>query len=172
MTVLSHLRGFAEGLADRLDARRGWTVAGVSALYLAVTGVIAWNKPLWNDELYTLYIARLPDFSDVWAALSTGAEQTPPFFYVVTRASLALFGPSELSLRLPAVVGFWVMALCLYRFVSNRDSALAGLVAMLFPLVTSAYYYASEARPYALVLGFSGVALLCWQAGADDPAVS
>lgn len=167
MKVLSGLRGFADGLATGLEARSGWVVAGVSTLYFAVTGPIAWYKPLWNDELYTLYIARLPTLGDVWAALSTGAEQTPPFFYVVTRASLALLGQSELALRLPAVVGFWAMALCLYRFVSNHGSALAGLAAMLFPLVTSAYYYATEARPYGLVLGFSGAALLCWQGAAD-----
>ena len=38
---------------------------------------------------------------------------------------------------------------------------------MLFPLVTGAYYYATEARPYGLVLGFSGLALLCWQAATE-----
>ena len=168
LRLLPRLRGLLDELADRLEARRAWSLAGLSILYLSVTGLVASYRPLWNDELYTLYIARLPGLSDVWAALSTGAEQTPPFFYVLTRASLALFGQSELSLRLPAVAGFWIMALCLFCFVSNRASALYGFVAMLFPLVTGSYYYASEARPYGLVLGFSGVALLCWQAATND----
>ncbi len=57
------------------------------------------------------------------------------------------------------MLGFWVMCLCLFLFVSRR-SALYGFVAMLFPLVTGAYYYAYEARPYGIVLGFS---LVCWQ---------
>jgi len=37
---------------------------------------------------------------------------------------------------------------------------------MLFPLVTGAYEYAYEARPYGLVLGFSGLALISWQSSA------
>lgn len=48
--------------------------------------------PLWNDELYTLLIPRSPTMSDVRAALATGADQVPPPFQIVTRASLALFG--------------------------------------------------------------------------------
>src|SRR6266508_1563014 len=120
-----------------------------------------------NDELYTFYISLLPSHSDIWSALSTGADQIPPFFYMITRASILLFGENHVSIRLPEVLGFWVMSLCLFQFVSKRSSALHGLVAMLFPLVTDAYYYAFEARPYGLVLGFGGTALLCWQAAAE-----
>jgi hypothetical protein len=164
---LSRLSYFAETLVEQVEKRRLWLLASFSILYLAVTYLIALRKPLWNDELYTLYIARLPSISAVWAALSTGAEQIPPFFYVLTRVSLAFFGASELSLRLPEIMGFWMMSLCLFRFVSKRAPALYGFLAMLFPLVTGAYYYASEARPYGLVLGFSALALLCWQAATE-----
>ena len=31
-------------------------------------------KPLWNDELFTLYLSRLPDMKTVWAALSSGVS--------------------------------------------------------------------------------------------------
>jgi hypothetical protein len=161
------LHTFLENLADQIEKRQLWFLAGFSLLYLPVTALVASQKPLWNDELYTLYIARLHSMSDVWEALSTGAEQLPPFFYVLTRSSLALFGTSELALRLPEVIGFWIMALCLFRFVSKRIPGPYGSLAMLFPLVTGAYYYATEARPYGLVLGFSGLALLCWQAATE-----
>jgi hypothetical protein len=168
--LLFQLQAFAEDLADQIEKRKAWFLASFSILYLAVTGLVASQKPLWNDELYTLYIARLHTMRDVWDALATGAEQLPPFFYVLTRASLALFGTNELSLRLPEMIGFWVMGLCLFRFVSKRTPGPYGSLAMLFPLVTGAYYYATEARPYGLVLGFSGLALLCWQAVADGHA--
>src|SRR5262245_43702240 len=164
------MNALLESLADQVEHRWAWFLAGFSLLYLAVTGLVAARRPLWNDELYTLYIARLPDFSDVWDALSTGAEQLPPFFYVLTRVSLALFGATELALRLPEMLGFWVMGLCLFWFVAKRLPVAYGCLALLFPLITGAFYYASEARPYGLVLGFSGLALLAWQAATDGKA--
>src|SRR5262245_9448063 len=54
-------------------------------LYWAVTLVLARRKLMWNDELYTYYVATLPSMHDVWNALMAKGEQTPPFFYVVTR---------------------------------------------------------------------------------------
>lgn len=154
-------------LADQIERKSGWFLAGFSILYFAVTTIIAFHKPLWNDELYTYYMVELPSLSDLWAALSAGGEQLPPFFYMLTKAFLTLFGTSELSLRLPEIIGFWVMCVCLYKFVSIRAHVLYAFLAMLFPLVTGAYDYASEARPYGLVMGFSGLALIFWQGATE-----
>ena len=118
---------------------------------------------MWNDELYTYYIAHLPTMRDVWAALMSRGEQTPPFFYVITRLSLRVFGDNNLALRLPEMLGFWVMIVCLFVFVARRASPFSALCAMVFPLVSIAYRFAFEARPYALVLGFGAIALLSWQ---------
>ncbi|MCI0336972.1 MAG: glycosyltransferase family 39 protein [Acidobacteria bacterium] len=165
--LLLRLNGFAEAIVDRFEKWKTWFLAGFSIMYLSVTCILASRKLLWNDELYTYYISRLPSLTDVWAALSTGAEQIPPLFYVITRASLALFGTNNLTIRLPEVIGFWVMSLCLFRFVSKRSPAFFGFLAMLFPLFTNAYNYAYEARPYGLVLGFSGLAMLSWQSATE-----
>ncbi len=153
----------AKVIAERCEQRSIWLLSIFSVLYFPVVVVIAVRKQLENDELFTLNIARLPSLLDVWMALRTGAEQLPPFFYVLTRASLTAFGENNLALRLPAMLGYWVMSLCLFWFVYKRSTALYGLLAMLFALTTGAYYYAFEARPYGLVLGFTGLALLCWQ---------
>jgi hypothetical protein len=144
-----------------------WLLAGCGVLYAVVIGLIALRKPFENDELFTLNIATLPSMGDVWKALMSGGEQLPPFFYVVTRASLSLFGSSGLALRLPEVVGFGAMCFSLFIFVSRRSSALQGVSAILFVLTTEAYYYAFEARPYGIVLGLCGLALVCWQSLAD-----
>lgn len=165
--LLKRLEHLAWALSDQLEKGKLWLLCCFSILYLVVTCLFASRKLMWNDELYTFYIAQLPTMSDVWSALLTGVEVLPPFFYVATRTSFALFGVNHLSIRLPEVLGFWVMSLCLFQFVSKRSSALHGLVAMLFPLVTGAYYYASEARPYGLVLGCGGLALLAWQSAAE-----
>jgi Dolichyl-phosphate-mannose-protein mannosyltransferase len=158
---------FSDALVDLFQKRKFWFLSGFSIVYLAFTCMLASHKMMWNDELYTFYISRLPGISEVWSTLLTGAEQTPLLFYLITRASFALFGATELSIRLPEILGFWIMCLCLFWFVSRRTSALYGFISMLFPLGTGAFYYAYDARPYGLVLGFAGLALLCWQSAAE-----
>ncbi len=164
---LQQLDHLAEALRDRCERKKLPILCGFSLLYLVSTCLLASRKLMWNDELFTLYLSRLPGLSDIWSALATGADQIPPFFHIITRASFYLFGVNHLSIRLPEILGFWLMSLCLFQFVSRRSSALYGFAAMLFPLVTKAYFYAYEARPYGLVLGFSGLALLCWQSAAE-----
>jgi Dolichyl-phosphate-mannose-protein mannosyltransferase len=168
--LLQKLDNFAEVLADQLEKRKLWLLCCLSILYLMVTIPIASRKLMWNDEFYTYYIAVLPHISNIWSVLLSGVDLNPPFVYLTTHASFALLGVNHISLRLPEVLGFWVMSLCLFQFVSKRSSALYGSVAMLFPLVSDAYYYATEARPYALLLGFSGLSLLCWQAAVGGHA--
>src|SRR4026207_1486023 len=58
----------------------------ICVVYAVVVFVLCQQKLLWNDELYTLYFARLPQWSALWAALSTGADQIPPTFILITKA--------------------------------------------------------------------------------------
>jgi 4-amino-4-deoxy-L-arabinose transferase-like glycosyltransferase len=157
-----------EFFAEQLGKRKSLLIISLTILYSVSTYVLAKRKLMWNDELYSYYIARLPTMADVWGALMAGGEQTPPLFYVITRASIALFGANNLGLRMPEMIGFWVMSLCLFFFVARRTSNLYGLIAAFFPLITGAYSYAYEARPYGLVLGFGALALLCWQSATMD----
>lgn len=153
---------------QQAELQKIWPLSLFSTVYFAATLMIASRRLMWNDELYTYYITRLPTLSDVWGALSTGTEQLPPFFYLIMRETFTLFGTNQISIRLPEAVGFWTMCLCIFLFVARRSSTLCGLLAMVFPLVTSAYYYAYEARPYGLLLGFSAFSLLSWQSVALD----
>ncbi len=157
----------ANALAGAADRNRPLLVAAFSATFLIATSFLADRKVLWNDELFTYYFARLPTLSDLWSELATGIDQTPPFFYLITRTFLGVFGMTDLALRLPEVLGFIAMCVCTFFFVARRSSALYGLVAMLVPPASTAYYYAYEARPYGLALGFSAAALLCWQRACE-----
>jgi len=151
-----------------MSTRRLALGAGGVALYLLAFGSLAARAQLWNDELYTWYFAQLPTMGDVWDELSTGVEQIPPFYYVLTRASLAVFGDGQLALRIPSLLGFLLACGCLFAVVARRTNAWYGLVAALVPLATGAAPYAWEARPYALVVGFAAAALLCHQLRTDD----
>src|SRR5580704_9894593 len=153
----------AERMAERLRRGKYFVLFSFSALYFVVTCFCASQKLFWIDELYTLYLSRLPDMTSLWAALKQGVDFNPPLFYILTRLSESLFVEVLIAIRLPEIIGFWVFCLCLFRFVSTRTSVLAGAIAMLFPMVTTAWFYAYEARPHGIVLGFAGIALVCWQ---------
>ena len=119
-------------------------------------------KYFWYDELLTLYFSRLPDLHSLWGALQTGLESNPPGFHLLTRATESIFGEGLIATRLPEIVAFWVLCLCLFKFVERRAGALAGFVAMTLPMLTGAYFYAYEARPLILVVSCASIALLCW----------
>jgi 4-amino-4-deoxy-L-arabinose transferase-like glycosyltransferase len=148
--------------ANRIASRPRVAITLLSLLYFAVTLALAHVKPLWNDELYTFYIARRPGMRGVWDALLTGAEQLPPLFYAITKASIGIFGYTHIGMRLPEILGFWLMSVSLYGVALRFVSAPYAIFATIFPLLTGAFDYAYEARPYALVLGFGGCALWCW----------
>jgi hypothetical protein len=147
-------------------ARRLWLLAA-SALYLVPASMVATVRPLWHDEIFTLYLSRLPSFHQLWSALAAGTDLLPPLSYVITRACLAAFGQSPVVLRLPEILGSWVMGLCLFRFVERRASTAEAGLAMLFPLSTLASLYTYEARPTAIVGAFAALALVSWQAATD-----
>jgi Dolichyl-phosphate-mannose-protein mannosyltransferase len=162
--------GPAGRTAVRFTARATPTVLAVGAfavLYASTTLVLAVRKHLWFDELFTYYIVRQPELGDVWRVLRTGVEPLPPFFYLVTRASTAVFGDGPIGIRAPELLGILLACSCLFVVVARRSTPLHGLIAMFVPLVTEAYAFAPEARPYGLVLGFSAAALLCWQVRTD-----
>lgn len=144
-------------------------VAFFTCIYFGRTLLRAAGKPFWYDELCTLYLARLPTFADAWAAQLHGIDYNPPFFHLIHRAARALVGDGPIALRLPEIVSFWIFSICLFRFVAKRAGYAAGWIAMALPMLTGAYYYATEARAYALILGFLGLALVCWQELQEDP---
>jgi hypothetical protein len=164
------LNSWASRLLQPLERHKGIILVVFSIVYFALTSFRAHRKLFWFDELFTLYLSRLPDFKSVWRALVNGVDFNPPLFYLITRFSEHILGEGHIATRLPEILGFWVLCLCLFRFVSLRLSVVSACVSMLFPLVSRAYFYAYEARAHGIVLGFCGLALVSWQAAADRTA--
>ena len=121
------------------------------------------QKQLENDELFTLAYREATQHGRRVGRTNGGRRTIAAILLRVTRASLSAFGDSSLALRLPAILGFWLMCLCLFAFVANRSSVLHGTVAMLFVLTTGAYYYAFERGPTVWCLAF---AVWRWCAGS------
>ena len=79
----------------------GW-LALFTVVYWSCTWALSRAKPLWFDELFTYYMARLA-ISDQISALRSGIETNPPGFPWLVGVSQALLGVSELTTRLPAM---------------------------------------------------------------------
>jgi hypothetical protein len=133
-----------------------------AAVYIGPTVALAREKLLWDDEFFTLYLSKTETWNALLAAMSTGADQHPPSFYYLTHGILQAMGTSHVTLRLPALVGFGIMCLCVYEIVSRLVSRPWGIAAMFLPLTWETYYYASEGRGYGLEVGFVSLALLAW----------
>ena len=146
-------------------------LAGVIALavlvaFFALSCLRALYKPLWFDEIISILIAKQPDASDMWAIAKSGADGQPPLYDYLIRWCVLLLHNDALGLRLPSIIGFFVFCWSLFEIVSRRISRWYGLIALLFPVLGGTWYYATEGRPYGLLLGFSGLAALSWQSVA------
>jgi hypothetical protein len=139
---------------------------GLVVFYFLVTAVMSMRQ-LWHDELFTYYIAQAPSLSRLWEELHL--DLNPPLLYLATRASMAVLGDHPYAVRFPSILAFLAGSLCLYVWVARRLRPSYGLLAMLAFWSTPFFYYSSEARPYGLVIGFFGMALLAYQ-NAIQPA--
>jgi hypothetical protein len=142
----------------------------LSVLYFADTLLRATLKTFWFDELFTVYLCRLPSFADTWHAVLRGLDFNPPLFYLMTRAAQHLGGGEGLiASRMPAILGFWIFGVCLYLFAAPRLGRLCGAVAALTPWFTLAHYYAYEARAHGPLLAWCGLMLVSWQRSRSLP---
>ena len=131
--------------------------------YFAATCSLASLKPLGFDELTTYNIARSPTSETVWRTWWESGDGVPPMVHLALHVVGSALGFSEVTVRLPDMVGFWFMCLCLFAFLRRRVPSMIALAGMILPVtVPLAYSYAYEARGYGMVLGFAAAAVVCW----------
>ncbi|HEY2645691.1 MAG TPA: glycosyltransferase family 39 protein [Candidatus Acidoferrales bacterium] len=138
-----------------------------AAAYIVPNVMLAHQKLLWDDEFFTLYLSKTASWSDLWRALSTGADQHPPSFYYLTHLIMKYAGTTNVMLRSTALFGFALACVCLYEIAREIVGHRWGAPAILLPLATPALYYATEARGYGLELGFITFSLLMWMWASD-----
>ena len=162
--------------ASALAALGSWTAALITryeALFVSAAAagcafVQAWNsfRPLWFDELFTFFVSRLPDLDHMFRAMP--ADGNPPLYHLLARVSLRLLGETSFAVRLPSILAFTAAALAVYCFVRRRRGPVLALFAMLALACSGMAKYGSEARPYALLLAFTGLTLVSWQAATEE----
>jgi hypothetical protein len=127
------------------------------------------RERLWFDEILTFDTASLlPSFRALWSFLNRGLELNPPLGFVLAAGSESIFGKNEFGVRFPSIAAFWIMSVCLYIFLRRRLPLPYAIVGTVLPALTAAGRYSYEARPYALVLALASIALVAWQAAAEN----
>ncbi len=141
------------GLRPRSLLARWQAVWLVSLVAMMVAGIVRWTvagDELWLDELHTAWACK-ENLADVFSRAAAG-NQTPLFFWL-TWGGLRAFGKSALALRsvsllcgvfLVAMAGAWVWR-------ASRSVAGVVLTVVIVALDWRFVFYATEARPYALM---------------------
>jgi len=156
----------AAALERFLERHQIWILAIWTVVYFAGTMLRAKGKPFWYDEILTLLEARQPSLSAAMSAVGD-ADWMPPANHLTFYLTNQLVGHGEVAFRIPPMIAFWVFCICLYFFARRRVSIFFALTAMLLPYASAFQSYSYEARGYAFMLGFCGIALVSWQAAAE-----
>jgi hypothetical protein len=129
---------------------------------------IASHRRLWYDEIFTLFVARLPDSATIWRALASAADTLPPSSYLLVRLFDRALGPPELAARIPSALalalGLLITFDCVRRLTDNLH-ALASLAMLSCSLLP---YYGYEARPYALFFMLAAAQFWLWVYAPDN----
>jgi hypothetical protein len=150
------------GIDAWLEANRNLFLGVACALCLLANIGYAHYRVLTADEYLQLTVARQPNIQAIWESLCAGVQVDPPVLDTAIHYMFRLFGENLLLARLPSVMGFCLMCLCLSLIVWRYAVALYGAAAFFMPFATSVRSWASLMRPESLRLGFSALALLCW----------
>jgi hypothetical protein len=159
--VVDRLEMLAQRLCPWVDRYRYVFLGLYTVAYFGATCFRASRKLFWFDELFTLYLSQYSSLKSLWPTLLQGADFNPPLIYVLTHASKVI-APEEIGARLPQIIAFWIFTICLFQFVSERSNALGGFISLLLPLVSKAYFYASEARAHGIIAGCCGLIVVSW----------
>ena len=135
------------------------------ATYAVIRGIRgATATPFWFDEFFTLKIASQHSLRDMWTIVQRAYETQPPLFYLIERMALALPAKKEVALRLPSILAFPCVLLCVFAYARKAGSELTACVCAFLLFSTSLFHtYLIDARPYALAVACIAFALVCYQ---------
>jgi hypothetical protein len=125
-------------------------------------------KPLWYDEIFTVYLARFETPRQLWDNLADGVDLNPPMIYLTTRLTVAVLGETHLGIRFPSILAFGLFLWGMHRLVARWLGLLQAWLVLVVLAASSIGEFAVEARPYALMMMFAVAALLCWRNTLDE----
>lgn len=157
-------------MTQETDAKQGRTLLRVLLLLTAALA-LAWSahRDLNQDEAFVFQtdtVATLRQLVEVQLHFPISLD--PLFYHLLGFLSVKLFGATTFAVRLPSIVGFLLMQVCLFAYVRRIAGGFAGFVAAWVPAITATLFYAQQTRPYGVLLGLSALALLAYQHSIRD----
>lgn len=139
----------------------------LSAILVLTAAIsLAWSrrKLLNQDEIFVLQTDAVPTAAEVLhIQLHSPISLDPPVYHLLVHAAVQVFGPTPFALRLPSLLGFLLMQVCLFLYVRRAADERAGVLAAALPALTGTLFYSAEARPYGLLLGLFALTLAAYQ---------
>jgi hypothetical protein len=150
------------GRPSHNGTREFWLVAIVLTILYVLFVAVGDRRYVWFDELFTFDIANSPSLQELWHR-EVSFDLQPPAGYLLSRASMHLFGETPFGLRFPSMVEFYVGSVAMLLYVRRKAGvAFATLAVLLLWGAAPGLYYAVEARPYALIFASFSCLLLSW----------
>src|SRR5215469_9049373 len=120
------------------------------------------HRNLWFNELFTYYITKAPSWTQLFDLAHRFDLNPMPMDYVLRRLSIAIFGDSEIAVRAPSILAFYIASVMLFQYTRRKVGSGYATFAVLVLWYSPSFRYATEARPYALLCMFFSSLLLFW----------
>ena len=126
------------------------------------------DSPLWLDEVFTGAIAIQPTFAGLVQDLLR--DVAAPVYYFLMWLWAKVFGVSNLSLRAPSMI-FGILAPALVLLKGHPDRLTRWLWAAFAALWIPSFFYATEARAYALLFFLGTAQIILFFRMVSEPSI-
>ncbi len=131
-----------------MNAQKFILPAGIFLLNIIVKLIFIEGTPIGGDEPFTIFYAQA-DYDTLFAMFET--ENNPPFFTLLMKYWVQLFGTSPFSVRLLPLLFSSITAVGIFQLGNKYASKYTGIIAsLIFTFASYHIYFAHECRPYAL----------------------
>jgi 4-amino-4-deoxy-L-arabinose transferase-like glycosyltransferase len=156
-------------VAREIPGASKFPVSAISVLVITASVSLVWShyRLLFGDEFWEMWTDRVSTIGQIIHVQRTVPVALDPLAYhILGHASIQAFGANSFALRLPALLSVLLMQVCLFVFVRRIATKRTAVFAMALPVLTYVMGYSMEGRPYGLMLGCFGLAMVCWQTAA------
>lgn len=162
MTTFTHTLRRRAGPLTLTGARQRWEIAAIAAFTIAAFALrfAQLHETLVGDEVWTYLDVVHHSLGTVMTTVNTGAENSPPLFFILSWASAKLGDPT-IWIRLPSLVLGTATVPLVYLLGRETIGRLGGVIgAGVMALAPFAVFYGVEARPYATMMFFVALSTL------------